>query len=315
MIGFASASWSTPGQEAAGVAAINTLFRRCLRGLQMIEFQCSCGEPLRAQEKHAGRAFKCPKCGATLRVPQIDPKPAVVGSETLTPPTFDFEPVPTVQKPTQEKPSPKGSSSLFTRDLSGEFTSWAMKILRPPNGRWHKRQKERQKQQEERENRILSEERARGIVFSMIGVQDRLEVFDDKLTITPQATLMAFLNKGLKGTKTIPFTSIRATQFRAAGAVFSGFLQFSILGGIESTGGLLKAAGDENTFMFANVMNNELAKRIMEFIESKTHELQSPKTAPQSDSLADQLQSLSKLRDQGILSEDEFSKAKAKLIG
>ena len=35
----------------------------------MIEFQCSCGEPLRVDEKHAGRKCKCPKCGGELRVP------------------------------------------------------------------------------------------------------------------------------------------------------------------------------------------------------------------------------------------------------
>ena len=38
--------------------------------------------------------------------------------------------------------------------------------------------------------------------YSIRGVQDVLEVFDDKLMITPKG-LLGFLNKGLKGTKEI----------------------------------------------------------------------------------------------------------------
>ena len=66
----------------------------------------------------------------------------------------------------------------------------------------------------------------------MQGVQDLLEVFGDKVQLTPKGVL-GFLNKGLKGTKTIPFTSIQALQFKEAGAVFSGYIQFTIAGGNE----------------------------------------------------------------------------------
>lgn len=37
-------------------------------------------------------------------------------------------------------------------------------------------------------------------LISMKGVQDLIEVFEDKVTITPKGVL-GFLNKGLKGTK------------------------------------------------------------------------------------------------------------------
>ena len=46
-------------------------------------------------------------------------------------------------------------------------------------------------------------------IHTMQGVQDLLEVFGDKVQLTPKGVL-GFLNKGLKGTKTIPFTSIQA---------------------------------------------------------------------------------------------------------
>ena len=113
-------------------------------------------------------------------------------------------------------------------------------------------------------------------IHTMKGVQDQLEVFEDKVTITPKG-ILGFMNKGLKGTKTIPFSSISAIQFKEAGAVFSGYLQFTIPGGNESKGGVFSAASDENTFMFAEKKNNALAIQIKEYIETKVQELHSPR--------------------------------------
>lgn len=152
-------------------------------------------------------------------------------------------------------------------------------------------------------------------VYNMKGVQDLLEVFEDKVTITPKG-ILGFMNKGLKGTKSIPFTSITAIQFKEAGAVFSGFLQFTIPGGNESRGGVFSAASDENSFMFANKSNNELAIKIKEYIEGNVRELQTPShiASQSTTSLADELKKLASLRDSGILSEQEFQTAKIRLI-
>jgi DNA-directed RNA polymerase subunit RPC12/RpoP len=265
----------------------------------MISFVCcQCGFSKEVQDDFAGRKVRCPKCKASNVVDVVTKIP------TKAPPKLDSE----------ADPQPNTVPALRKKTL-GERLSDGVSIVsdvlhRDPTD-WSG---ERKKQQDENQSRVEMEERERGILFSMTGIGDRLEVFDDRLTISPNG-VMGLLTKGLKGKKTIPFASIRATQFKEAGAVFSGFLQFSILGGVESTGGLFAAAKDENTFMFAHEKNNSKASQIMEFIESKTRELQSPKSTPRSDNLADQLQSLSKLKDQGILSEEEFLKAKAKLIG
>ena len=149
-------------------------------------------------------------------------------------------------------------------------------------------------------------------VFTMKGVQDVLEVFDDRVTITPKGVL-GFLNKGLKGTKEIPFTSIIAVQFREGGTVFSGYLQFTIPGGNESKGGLWAAAQDENTFMFTQPFN-AMAKEIKEHIDAKVRSSRTPQLATHPASLSDELQKLAKLKEQGVLSADEFQAAKKKLI-
>lgn len=151
-------------------------------------------------------------------------------------------------------------------------------------------------------------------VYTMKGVQDLLEVFEDRVTITPKGVL-GFLNKGIKGTKEIPFTSIVAVQFKEAGAVFSGYFQFTIPGGNESRGGIFAATKDENTFMFAHAKNNAMAKEIKEYINGAIRRSRTPQVAVPAINLSDELQKLVQLKKQGVLSEDEFQAAKKKLIG
>jgi hypothetical protein len=41
-----------------------------------IEFPCECGQPLQAQDEHAGRLTRCPKCGREVTIPAIRAAPA-----------------------------------------------------------------------------------------------------------------------------------------------------------------------------------------------------------------------------------------------
>jgi hypothetical protein len=150
-------------------------------------------------------------------------------------------------------------------------------------------------------------------VYNMKGVQDELEVFDDKLTITPKGVL-GMLNKGFQGTKTIPFSSITAIQFKQASTFISGYLQFSIFGGRESTGGILAAATDENSFMFKEKNQNELAEKIKNFIEEK---IKSQKTSSlvKGSGPAEEISKLFELKEKGVITEEDFQKAKEKLLG
>jgi GYF domain 2/Short C-terminal domain/Domain of unknown function (DUF4429) len=153
-------------------------------------------------------------------------------------------------------------------------------------------------------------------VYSMTGVAGLLNVFETKVEITPKG-LLGFMNKGMKGTKTIPFHSITAIQFKEAGTFTSGYLQFTVPGGNESRGGLMAAASDENTFMFTKDENgNERAKEIKNFIENQVQELRAPKpgAAVAQASVADEIKKLAELKEQGILTDEEFQAAKRRLI-
>ena len=151
-------------------------------------------------------------------------------------------------------------------------------------------------------------------VYEMKGVAETLVVYEDKVTITPKGVL-GLMTKGLKGTKTIPFVSITGIQFKEAGAVFSGYIQFTIPGGNESKGGVFAAANDENTFMFAEKKNNESAVKIKQYIESAVLKLRTPQAHEPNTNISEELMKLAKLKEQGVLSEEEFVSAKRKLIG
>lgn len=143
------------------------------------------------------------------------------------------------------------------------------------------------------------------------GLQDQLEVFDTKVTITPKGVL-GFLNKGIKGTKEIPFTSITAMQLKKAGLT-SGYIQFTVPGGNESRGGVFSATKDENTFMFVQKHNDVMAE-VKDYIERRRAELQAPHPTTTTTSLSDEFQKLAQLHAQGVLSADEFQAAKNQLI-
>ena len=148
--------------------------------------------------------------------------------------------------------------------------------------------------------------------LEMQGVGENLVVYADKLTITPRG-VMGFMTKGLKGTKTIYFASITGVQFREAGAILSGYLQFTIPGGNESKGGVFAAASDENTFMFAGKDNNPLARKILEYVEVQLGTKNAPVQVV-SGGVADELAKLAELRSGGVLSDSEFEQAKKKLL-
>jgi hypothetical protein len=154
------------------------------------------------------------------------------------------------------------------------------------------------------------------IYFEMAGVQDILRIYKNKLSIEPMGVL-GFLNKGLKGTKEIPYRSIVAIQIKEAGAMFNGFLQFTIPGGNESKGGLFAATNDENSFVFSGLHNNSLVNQIKGFIQWEIEYLHKPpqSTTSLQPSISEELLRLALLQEQGVLSDEEFALLKRRIIG
>lgn len=149
------------------------------------------------------------------------------------------------------------------------------------------------------------------VIYEFKGVDGYLKVYEDKIEIVPKG-IIAFLNKGLKGTKTIPYSSIKAIQFKKSGILTSGYIQFTIPGGNESKKGLFDAVKDENTFLFHT--DNKLAIEIKEHIESKIIS-DTNLTKNHTKNIAEQLEQLASLYKDGSITEDEYQLAKNKVIG
>lgn len=155
------------------------------------------------------------------------------------------------------------------------------------------------------------------LVFSGAGIMEfdgfnggRIELLDDVVVIQRYG-MASRLNHGLKGEKRIPYSSLTSIQFKDAGWT-TGYIQFGVRGGSESRGGVMDAVKDENTVLFTKKAQADF-ERLRSIVESRMSSAGAPVAAAPA-SLADELSKLAALRDQGILSDDEFTTMKARLL-
>lgn len=149
-------------------------------------------------------------------------------------------------------------------------------------------------------------------MMEVIGVNGQIVVEDNWVTIKRKGA-MAMLSQGLKGDKKIPISNIISVQFKNANAMVNGYIQFATASG-ESARGITQATADENTVMFKKGQTAEF-ERLRDHIESLiTNRMNSGGGGGSNIDVADELAKLAKLRDQGVLSDEEFAKMKAKLL-
>ena len=151
------------------------------------------------------------------------------------------------------------------------------------------------------------------IVFDFkSSVGDGLKVYKDRIVITHSGVLN-FFAMGIKGDKTIYYNDLTAVQFKKAGWT-AGHIQFSLLGGRESTGGVFAASSDENTITI-NSNENEIAEKIVSYIQERIKEARQPKVAVAANSAADEVLKLKNLLDMGVITQEEFDTKKKELLG
>lgn len=143
--------------------------------------------------------------------------------------------------------------------------------------------------------------------------------FDGETIRISRKGVLALMTQGIKGDKEIHVAQVSAVQYKDAGLAFNGYIQFSFLGGHETKAGIFNATQDENTVMF----NTGQAKRFRELkdaVQARMSEIQSARMAPPlvaaatPDPLA-QIQQLGALRDQGLITNEEFEAKKTQLLG
>ena len=111
--------------------------------------------------------------------------------------------------------------------------------------------------------------------------------------------------------------NISSVQFKEGSSVAAGYIQLAIQGSQESKGGFNSANYDENTIMFG-ASYNDLAKKLVNKIESKIDELQSSQSQTiihqPTQTRAQQIKEFKELLDEVIITEEEFDKKKSELL-
>lgn len=88
-------------------------------------------------------------------------------------------------------------------------------------------------------------------MYEVKGVNGQIKLTKGRVIISRKGAL-GFLGHGLKGDKEIPIKNVKSIQFKKAGRITNGYLQFGISGGVEAKGGIFDATEDENTVMFTS---------------------------------------------------------------
>lgn len=113
----------------------------------------------------------------------------------------------------------------------------------------------------------------------------------------------------LRGDKTIPYQSIVAVQLKKAGFV-GGYIQLTLKGGSEAKKGLFESTTDENSIHFLSTKKNKEFEEAKRLIEEKIVGCSQGKQ-----SNLDELEKLAKLKEKGIITEEEFNAKKKELLG
>lgn len=86
-------------------------------------------------------------------------------------------------------------------------------------------------------------------IISATGHNGQITVYENRIDITRKG-FCAFMSHGFDGTKSIFIKKLSGIQFKEAGAMTKGFIQFIFSGSAESKNGLFDATKDENTVLF-----------------------------------------------------------------
>lgn len=144
------------------------------------------------------------------------------------------------------------------------------------------------------------------------GINENLELAKDKVIIRRFGTTNA-QTTGLNSDRIIFIADITGMQMKPA-ATMSGYILFSHADSHPFEGGIVEASHYPDAFIFGQESNEEVASFKWK-VEQLMHEFkQHPAPNPPKGNLAEELRSLAELKQQGLLTEEEFEAAKKKLL-
>jgi hypothetical protein len=111
----------------------------------------------------------------------------------------------------------------------------------------------------------------------------------------------------------IPVSSVTAVMWKPANPLLNGYIHFVVPGSADTSRGTRGAANvrlSPNTVSFVESNAHDF-ERLRDAVERAIH---GSRTARHTPSAADQIAQFAALKDQGILTEEEFSAKKARLL-
>jgi hypothetical protein len=139
--------------------------------------------------------------------------------------------------------------------------------------------------------------------------------FDGTTVTISRSGFMAATTAGT-GEKRIPLGMISAIQFKSATALVHGYMQFSFSGEVQRSRrqqSLNDRATDENTVQFTKAQLPAF-EAIRDAIEAARVQAHNPRSALAAPSVAERIQQLAGLRDQGLISPEEYEAKRAQLL-
>jgi Short C-terminal domain/Domain of unknown function (DUF4429) len=158
------------------------------------------------------------------------------------------------------------------------------------------------------------------VLLEAHGRNGQLQLLPNRVRIIRKGA-WALALQGVKGDKDIYIDQISSIQFKKPG-VTVGYIQFSFLGGQETKSGIRDAMKDENTVAFLPKQQPAF-EAIKLAVEQKMREIRSGRMQqpmqqivqqPASVDIPGQIKKLAQLKDQGILTEQEFLQKKQELL-
>jgi len=159
---------------------------------------------------------------------------------------------------------------------------------------------------------------AKDVLFFANGSNGQIYLTAQGVLIAREGSTFRKLASGnlTKGDKQILYKNITAVQFKDPGMT-RGYIQFTLIGGLESRGGVFDAISDENTVLFDKA-DLDTFREVRRIVEEK---IQGPPVAPSSvvqvasmPSTAEEIAKLSKLLQDGLITQEEFIQLKRKII-
>lgn len=142
--------------------------------------------------------------------------------------------------------------------------------------------------------------------------------FDGQFVTITRKGIGARLTVG-KGEKRLHVSQISAMQWKPAGLMVNGFIQFTVPGGTERRSAFgsqtSSAVQDENSVVFTRKQQAEFEKLrgAIDAAIAAQRQPQAPAAAV-APSVADELTKLAQLHQQGLLTDAEFAQQKARLL-